>query len=110
VRNSFEVDHGTFLDAVDPRTKSFSEFKGFADKLNLDKSKKIITFCTGGIRCEKGTLLLKKAGFKSVFQLEGGILEYFSQVKGGKHFKGNCFVFDQRELVDPELNPVSIKV
>ena len=59
----------------------------------------------GGIRCEKGALILRKTGFKNVFQLEGGILEYFSSNKGGPHFSGKCFVFDERELLNADLQP-----
>ncbi len=103
IRNDFEVNHGTFERAINPHTKSFSEFPEFAKDLKLDKEKKIVTFCTGGIRCEKGALILRRAGFKNVFQLEGGILEYFSSNKGGAHFSGKCFVFDERELLNANL-------
>jgi UPF0176 protein len=103
IRNNFEVEHGSFKGAINPKTKSFSEFPKFAENLDLPKDQKIVTFCTGGIRCEKGALILKKAGFTNVFQLEGGILEYFSKTKGGPFFEGNCFVFDERELLTPEL-------
>jgi len=109
VRNNFEVEHGTFTGALNPKTKSFSEFSKFVENLDLKKTEKIVTFCTGGIRCEKGALLLQKAGYTNVFQLHGGILEYFSQIKGGAHFRGDCFVFDERELVDVSLQPKKIQ-
>jgi UPF0176 protein len=103
IRNDFEVNHGTFDGAINPHTKSFSEFPEFAKNLKVEKEKRIVTFCTGGIRCEKGAVILRKAGFKNVFQLEGGILEYFSSNNGAPHFSGKCFVFDERELLNPDL-------
>ena len=75
------------------------------EELELDKEEKIVTFCTGGIRCEKGALILKEAGFKNVYQLKDGILNYLSKVPGGRHFEGNCFVFDERELLNSNLEP-----
>jgi UPF0176 protein len=103
VRNDFEVQWGTCEGALNPRTKSFSEFSHFGKNLAVDKEKKIVTFCTGGIRCEKGALILKEYGFKNVYQLEGGILEYFSKIPNSSHFKGECFVFDEREALDTSL-------
>jgi len=105
VRNDFEVEYGTFKGAVNPKTKSFSEFSKFAKSLKLDKQKKIVTFCTGGIRCEKGSALLKKEGFTNVSQLEGGILEYLSKTPG-TFFEGACFVFDERIALDRNLKPI----
>jgi len=107
VRNDFEVNYGTFKGAINPGTKSFSQFPEFAKNLKVEKKRRIVTFCTAGIRCEKGALILKNAGFKNVFQLEGGILEYFSSNKGAPHFSGKCFVFDERELLNADLQPDS---
>jgi len=105
IRNDFEVNFGTFKGAINPRTKSFSEFPEFAKKLDLERSARIVTFCTGGIRCEKGAIVLRRAGFENVSQLEGGILGYFSANNGAPHFLGKCFVFDERELLDGSLKP-----
>src|SRR5208282_4084475 len=94
VRNDFEVKQGTMRGALNPKTKSFGEFPEFANVLQtlhkIKKSQKIITFCTGGIRCEKAALLLQRQGFTNVFQLEGGILEYLSKTSGD-FFDGRCF-------------------
>jgi UPF0176 protein len=99
IRNHFEYEYGHFENAEDPNTKSFKEFATYAQNLSLDKKKKIVTYCTGGIRCEKGSLLLKKAGFENVYQLDGGILDYLAQFPDGRHFEGRCFVFDEREVL-----------
>ena len=104
-RNAFEVATGTFRDAVHLNLKSFSELPRAADKLDESlKGKTIVAFCTGGIRCEKAAPVLIQKGFRSVFQLEGGILQYFEDC-GDAHFKGRCFVFDQRTALDGNLNP-----
>jgi len=104
-RNAFEVATGTFRDAVHLNLKSFSELPRAADKLDESlKGKTIVAFCTGGIRCEKAAPVLIQKGFRSVFQLEGGILQYFEDC-GDAHFKGRCFVFDQRIALDGNLNP-----
>lgn len=104
-RNAFEVETGTFRDAVHLNLKSFGEFPRAADKLDESlKGKTIVAFCTGGIRCEKAAPVLIQKGFRSVFQLEGGILQYFEDC-GDSHFKGRCFVFDQRTALDANLNP-----
>lgn len=104
-RNAFEVESGTFRDAVHLNLKSFGEFPRAADQLDESlKGKTIVAFCTGGIRCEKAAPVLIQKGFRSVFQLEGGILHYFEDC-GDAHFKGRCFVFDQRTALDGNLNP-----
>ena len=92
-RNAYEVKFGAFENAIHLNTKDFSEF-GEASK-HLKKDKPIIMYCTGGIRCEKAGLHLLNNGFSKVFQLEGGILNYFSKVNGA-HYNGECFVFDER--------------
>lgn len=98
-RNYFEVAIGTFSNAVDLNLRSFSDFPQAIDKLGSLKEKTIVTFCTGGIRCEKATAVMLKKGFKNVYQLDGGILNYFDKC-GGAFFKGKCFVFDDRVSVE----------
>lgn len=104
-RNAFEVDVGTFDDTIDYRIEKFSEFPDIVarnkDALN---DKTIVTFCTGGIRCEKAAIYMKDVGYNSVYQLDGGILKYFEEV-GGDHYTGDCFVFDHRTALNPRLEP-----
>jgi UPF0176 protein len=100
-RNDYEVRFGTFKNATHFEIKDFSEFPAVAEK-KLTPEKPIVMFCTGGIRCEKAALHLQNAGFPEVYQLDGGILNYFSEV-GGAHYDGECFVFDQRVSVDASL-------
>lgn len=104
-RNAFEVDHGTFEHAIDWRLARFSDFPAAfqAHKAELE-GKTVVSFCTGGIRCEKAALYMREAGFEHVWQLEGGILKYFEET-GGAHFRGDCFVFDEREALDAALRP-----
>jgi UPF0176 protein len=103
-RNAFEVDHGTFEGAIDWRIEKFSEFPAAlaAHKAEL-VGKTVVSFCTGGIRCEKAAPYLEKAGFTEVYQLDGGILDYFKEC-GGSHYDGDCFVFDQRVVLNPKLD------
>ena len=104
-RNDYEVEIGTFKNAVDPKTTSFREFPDWANK-NIDraKTKKIAMFCTGGIRCEKSTAYMKEQGFDEVYHLEGGILKYLEEVpKDQTLWQGECFVFDNRVAVDHDL-------
>jgi UPF0176 protein len=104
-RNAFEVDAGTFDNAVDLRLKSFGQFAQAVDRIDpVLKDKTIVAFCTGGIRCEKAAPVLIGKGFRHVFQLDGGILQYFTEC-GAAHFKGRCFVFDQRVALDGNLEP-----
>jgi len=104
-RNDYEVALGTFDNAIDLNIENFREFPDAVTLLPDEiKSKPVVTFCTGGIRCEKAALYMQKHGFKEVYLLQGGILNYFSEV-GGEHYHGECFVFDKRISVDPELNP-----
>lgn len=104
-RNDVEVDTGTFKNAVFWGNKNFTEFGDIA-KTHIDelKDKTVVSFCTGGIRCEKAAPYLQSLGAKDVYQLEGGILRYFEQV-GRDHYDGDCFVFDERAAVDPALLP-----
>ncbi|MEO8652942.1 MAG: sulfurtransferase [Ramlibacter sp.] len=106
-RNAFEVDHGTFEGAVDWQLSRFSDFPAaLRAHRNELEGKTVVSFCTGGIRCEKAALLMREAGLESVWQLDGGILRYFEEA-GGAHFRGNCFVFDERQALDPALAPVA---
>ena len=103
-RNAFEVDHGTFENAIDWRISKFTEFPDALQAHKADLAgKTVVSFCTGGIRCEKAAIYMREAGLESVYQLDGGILKYFEET-GGAHFKGNCFVFDEREALDPSLS------
>ena len=104
-RNDYEVEVGTFRGAEDWGLDHFREFAARAEReAERLRGKKVVSFCTGGIRCEKASAVLLKNGVKDVYQLEGGILRYFEKV-GGAHFDGNCFVFDQRDAVDASLKP-----
>lgn len=104
-RNAFEVDHGTFEGAIDWRIHKFSDFPAAAQAHQAElQGKTVVSFCTGGIRCEKAAIYLREAGLDSVWQLEGGILKYFEEA-GGRHFRGQCFVFDEREALDAGLAP-----
>jgi UPF0176 protein len=102
-RNAFEVDHGTFEGAIDWRIHKFSEFPQavLEHKAEL-QGKTVVSFCTGGIRCEKAAIFMREAGLEHVYQLEGGILKYFEEA-GGAHYQGNCFVFDEREALGADL-------
>ena len=104
-RNDYEVQIGSFKNALNPKTESFREFPEFA-KQNLDpsKHKKVAMFCTGGIRCEKSTAFMKQQGFKEVYHLEGGILKYLEEVpQENTLWEGECFVFDNRVTVNHRL-------
>ncbi|MDP9902678.1 sulfurtransferase [Variovorax ginsengisoli] len=103
-RNAFEVDHGTFEGAIDWRISKFTEFPPalLAHKDEL-AGKTVVSFCTGGIRCEKAAILMREAGIDNVLQLEGGILKYFEEI-GGAHYRGDCFVFDGRRTLAPDLS------
>ncbi|ABX14654.1 Rhodanese domain protein [Burkholderia multivorans ATCC 17616] len=104
-RNAFEVDVGTFDGALDYRIGKFSEFPDVIDAHRADlEGKTVVSFCTGGIRCEKAAIHMKEIGIDNVYQLEGGILKYFEEV-GGAHYHGDCFVFDYRTALTPELQP-----
>lgn len=108
-RNDYEVELGTFEGAINPKIATFKEFPNWVQQnLESAKDKKIVTFCTGGIRCEKATALMVKQGFRDVYQIDGGILKYLEETQSCKdqnHWQGDCFVFDQRVAVDKDLNP-----
>jgi len=104
-RNDYEVEIGTFQNAVNPNTETFREFPEYVEK-NLDKNKhkKVAMFCTGGIRCEKSTAYLKEQGFDEVYHLEGGVLKYLEEVPQEETlWEGECFVFDSRVAVNHDL-------
>jgi UPF0176 protein len=103
-RNDYETEIGVFEGAIDPKISKFSEFKNFVEAGGLPKDKKLFLYCTGGIRCEKAVPEVMRLGFKSVYQLEGGILKYLEEYPEG-YFKGECFVFDRRIAVDKDLQP-----
>ncbi len=102
-RNDYEVKLGTFDGALDLGIGHFRDFPQAVESLPVAlKDQPVVMFCTGGIRCEKAGPFMEQAGFKQIFQLDGGILKYFEEC-GGAHYRGECFVFDQRVGVDPAL-------
>jgi UPF0176 protein len=104
-RNAFEVDAGHFRGAADWRLARFSDFpQALAERRAELEGKTVVSYCTGGIRCEKAALLMAHAGVANVWQLDGGILRYLAQA-GSRHFDGNCFVFDERETLNGTLTP-----
>lgn len=104
-RNDYEVQIGTFKNAVNPKTVTFREFPKFVStQLDPQKNKKVAMYCTGGIRCEKSTAYLKELGFEEVYHLEGGILKYLEEVPESESlWEGECFVFDERVAVNHAL-------
>ncbi|MCC2031136.1 sulfurtransferase [Microbacterium allomyrinae] len=103
-RNAFEVDYGAFAGAMDWRIERFTQFPAAAAAAAADlRGKTVVSYCTGGIRCEKAALYLQDLGVDAL-QLDGGILGYFEHV-GADHWEGDCFVFDEREALDPGLAP-----
>ncbi len=106
-RNDYEVKLGTFDNALRVDINHFRQFPDAVARLPEElKKQPIVTFCTGGIRCEKAAPYMELAGFENVFQLDGGILKYFEEV-GGAHYHGQCFVFDHRVGLDPGLRETS---
>jgi UPF0176 protein len=106
-RNAFEVDVGTFDQALDYRIDKFSEFPDVIEAHRAElEGKTVVSFCTGGIRCEKAAIHMKEVGIDHVYQLEGGILKYFEEV-GGAHYHGECFVFDHRTALNAALEPAA---
>ena len=103
-RNDYETKVGLFENAIDLNLSTFGDFPDAISHLPEEyKTKEIVMYCTGGIRCEKASVVMMNAGFEKVKQLEGGVLGYFEQTDGS-YWKGDCFVFDQRVAVDSELN------
>lgn len=112
-RNSYETASGTFSEALDLKLNTFKQFghavEAALERGELDRNKPVVTFCTGGIRCEKAAPYLIENGFKEVYQVKGGILNYFEQC-GGEHWDGNCFVFDDRAEINPALEPTGARM
>ena len=101
-RNDYELRLGTFENAIDLDIKSFRQFPEAIKKLKRDKSTPVVMFCTGGIRCEKASVVMENKGWENVYQIKGGILGYFKET-GGAHWNGDCFVFDQRVSIGKDL-------
>ena len=107
LRNNYEIEIGKFKKAINPKTKTFREFPKRFDDLGINKNDNIAMYCTGGIRCEKATNYLSNKGYKNIFQLDGGIINYFEYKKNSKkttNWKGECFVFDKRVSITPKLD------
>ena len=108
-RKPFEYDVGTFKNAINPKIQNFRDFPKFLKKIK--KTKPVAMFCTGGIRCEKASIFLKNKGFKNVFQLKGGILNYLNKTKKKDSlWKGECFVFDNRISLKHKLKQGSFSM
>jgi UPF0176 protein len=107
VRNDYEVSLGTFKGALNPKTKSFSDFPQWVGEQEQLRTKpKVAMFCTGGIRCEKSTAFMRMAGFEQVYHLQGGILKYLETIPASKsRWEGECFVFDERVAIGHGLQP-----
>ena len=108
-RNDYEYSIGTFRDSINPKTKKFRDFPKWLKEQDFTKedknNKKVAMFCTGGIRCEKASSLMKNEGFKKVYHLKGGVLKYFESVSKDKSlWDGECFVFDDRVSVKHDLS------
>lgn len=112
-RNGYEVASGTFTGAKHFDIQHFKDFPDAVGKAlttgDIDPNKPVVTFCTGGIRCEKAAPFLIEQGFREVYQIEGGIINYFEQC-GGEHWEGDCFVFDDRIEVDTKLQPTGATI
>ena len=107
-RNEYECRIGTFENAYEMNIRSFRDFPRAVSEMDEDlKDKQVVMFCTGGIRCEKASVVMMDAGFSNVKQLKGGILGYFEEV-GGDYWNGDCFVFDRRVAVNPELEETDV--
>ncbi len=103
-RNAFEVDAGAFEHATHWRLQRFSDFPAAFDAHRSElEGKTVVSYCTGGIRCEKAALLMRERGLAHVLQLDGGILRYFEQTTQAPHWRGDCFVFDERFALDTAL-------
>jgi UPF0176 protein len=108
VRNDYEVDLGTFARAEQLKIQHFRQFPAAVGQLPAEaKDQPLVMFCTGGIRCEKAGPLMEQLGFREVYQLDGGILKYFEEC-GGEHYAGDCFVFDDRVALNPQLEPSGV--
>tara|TARA_S200000501_G_C20685536_1_gene682716 strand:- start:410 stop:976 length:567 start_codon:yes stop_codon:yes gene_type:complete len=104
IRNEYETRVGAFENSIDLQLDTFRDFPSAVQTLPDEyKDKQIVMYCTGGIRCEKASAVMMKAGFSDVRQLEGGVLDYFKET-GGAYWNGDCFVFDERVALDKKLN------
>ena len=106
LRNTYEIDIGSFKSAINPNTKNFREFPNKFKEMNIEKDNIIAMYCTGGIRCEKAAGYLNKKGYKNIYQLKGGIINYLSQSRNKKiksQWSGECFVFDKRVTINNSL-------
>lgn len=107
-RNDYEVEIGKFKSAIDFKLSEFNEFPERLREAGLNKDKRVLIYCTGGIRCEKAILAMNEQGFNKVHQLDGGILNYFKEYPAKDQpstYEGECFVFDYRVAVDQRLEP-----
>ena len=103
-RNTYEFSIGTFKESIQPETTNFREFPEWLESSDIDKNKKVAMFCTGGIRCEKASSLMKANGFKNIYHLQGGILNYMEKVdEEDSLWNGECFVFDDRVALNHKL-------
>ncbi len=105
-RNMYEIKIGKFQNSINPKTNTFREFPEKLAGLKINKSDKLAMYCTGGIRCEKASAYLKTKGYKNIFQLKGGILNYLdfkNNKKQSSLWSGECFVFDERVTVNDDL-------
>lgn len=105
-RNWYEYEIGTFNRAINPDIDKFTEFPKWFENQGIQKEQKILIFCTGGIRCEKGIYELERQGYQNVYQLEGGIINYIKELPN-EEFKGECFIFDRRIALDQNLMPTT---
>lgn len=104
-RNGYEVGVGMFKNALDLGIQKFTEFPQAVQKhREALRGKTVVSYCTGGIRCEKATLFMHELGLTNVYQLDGGILKYFEETQG-RHWQGECFVFDERTALSGDLTP-----
>ena len=106
LRNNYEVKIGSFKHAINPNTENFRDFPNQFEKMGINKNVKVAMYCTGGIRCEKASVYLKQRGYKNVYQLKGGILNYLYEAKKNNYrsfWNGECFVFDSRVTVNKKL-------
>ena len=109
-RNDFEVDFGKFENTIDWRIQKFTQFpQAVQDHLNELRDKTVVSYCTGGIRCEKAAIYMQNLGLTNVLQLEGGILKYFEETDG-RHWEGSCFVFDERQALEPSLTATNTQL
>lgn len=106
-RNDYEFWFGHFDNAMHFDIQHFTQFPDKVLSHSFEAEVPIVTYCTGGVRCEKATSFMLEAGFKEVYQLEGGILNYFAQC-GNAHYTGDCFVFDERIALNGELQPAAV--